>query len=156
MIAFWEEDPRAPPTPTWVNKSESKKGGGAKGSIVTWPKLLSQPFDVDNSFDKGSNKRKMSEIEDSDSDHTATLNNKAVTLVDPVVEVLEEFESDISNETRIALRRKVKMGVDLLDDDVFTYFEALNSGLVLSEKGICSLNCGGTCAMCSQLSNGTK
>jgi hypothetical protein len=47
-------------------------------------------------------------------------------------------------------RRRIKQGIDLLDDDVFTYFEALNSGLVLSGKGICSLNCGGACAMCRQ------
>ena len=50
-------------------------------------------------------------------------------------------------------RRKLRRGVDLLEDDVFTYFEALNSGLVLSEKDVCSLNCGGTCNLCKLYAN---
>ena len=39
---------------------------------------------------------------------------------------------------------------DILDEECFTSFGALNSGLVISKKGVCSLNCGGKCELCRQ------
>jgi hypothetical protein len=40
-------------------------------------------------------------------------------------------------------------GISLLDDCMFAQFDALNSGLLLAENGVCSLNCGGTCEICN-------
>jgi hypothetical protein len=153
MIAFWKDDPRAPPPPPALSQSKSDSSGDIP--VLQWPRLFTQPIEE-------SKKRKTAPTDgDRDSDgrrtnHKPVLNNEAVLLVDPVVEVLPtqpEAEGagggGDKKESRDR-RRIVKRGVDLLEEEVFTYFEALNSGLVLSGKGICSLNCGGTCAMCKQ------
>jgi hypothetical protein len=43
-----------------------------------------------------------------------------------------------------------RFGVDLMREDVFTFFEALEPNLVVSAASACSLNCGGTCDFCKQ------
>jgi hypothetical protein len=149
MVAFWKEDPRAPPTP-----SPSSTAGGLR-----WPTLLTQPLPgVATSHlnaETKSKKRKKTTATSGDCDgassHTPVLNNEVVILVDPVVEALSVVRPEIMSAKDLReSQRGIKRGVDLLEDNVFTYFEALNSGLVLSGKAICSLNCGGTCVMCRQ------
>jgi len=44
-----------------------------------------------------------------------------------------------------------RFGVDLMGDDVFTFFEALEPNVVTAATGACSLNCGGTCELCRAL-----
>ena len=151
MIAFWKDDPRAPRNPY---------PGKKRGSSIhlKWPFLLTQPM---KSMSKQNNKKRKIDSDKSDSveadlSHSPQFNIKAVVHVEPVVDVLDSRpEETLTAKQRNELRRRVRRGVDLLDDRVFTYFEALNSGLVLSEKGICSLNCGGTCALCSRHCDGT-
>jgi hypothetical protein len=46
--------------------------------------------------------------------------------------------------------KRNRYGVDLMRDDVFTYFEALEPNVVTSVTSACSLNCGGTCEFCKE------
>ena len=47
--------------------------------------------------------------------------------------------------------KRPRFGVDIMGEDVFTFFEALEPNVVTSAASACSLNCGGTCNFCKQL-----
>jgi len=47
-----------------------------------------------------------------------------------------------------AASARARFGVDLMGEDVFTFFEALEPNVVTAATGACSLNCGGTCDIC--------
>lgn len=44
--------------------------------------------------------------------------------------------------------KRDRFGVDIMGDDVFTFFEALEPNVVADATSACSLNCGGTCDFC--------
>ncbi len=44
--------------------------------------------------------------------------------------------------------KRARLGVDIMNEDVFTFFEALEPNVVTASRGACSLNCGGTCDFC--------
>jgi hypothetical protein len=72
---------------------------------------------------------------------TATFNASAVQRIDTVFERLGTDAVNDGDESS---------GLDLLSPHCFTDFSALGSGLLIAgPKGACSLNCGGTCEVCS-------
>ncbi|GMH47382.1 hypothetical protein TL16_g00050 [Triparma laevis f. inornata] len=73
----------------------------------------------------------------SESKSIAKHNQDAILRVDELIEDLEHPKNVVGP-------------IDLLDDEIFTFFGALNSGLVIAKKGVCSLNCGGKCEVCRQ------
>ena len=114
MVAFWEQDPRAPPSPAGM-------GGGG----MEWPKLVYNE-------DVG--------VETMQGAEGGVYNRKAAVRVERLVEKVHNG-SDVGP-------------LDLLDDSCFASFGALNSGLVIAKRGVCSLNCGGKCEVCRQSGGG--
>jgi hypothetical protein len=67
-----------------------------------------------------------------------TANTQAVVCINDVVVDVEGS-------------KRARFGVDIMGDDVFTFFEALEPNIVTAARGACSLNCGGTCEFCKDL-----
>jgi hypothetical protein len=68
-------------------------------------------------------------------EHDVTANLEAVACIRDVVVPVEAS-------------KRSRFGVDIMCDDVFTFFEALEPNVVTAARGACSLNCGGTCDFC--------
>lgn len=141
MIAFWEENPRAPPMP-----QSAEAGLEAPG--LKWPAILTQSFGAGEDGESQSKRARP---------NGCAQNLAAVIEINGLVQPLRCDSSSISSGKSKSKSKQAEKeaeaaaagavaGVDLLGGEAFTYFEALNSGLILART--CSLNCGGACDAC--------
>lgn len=151
MVAFWVNDPRAPPFPA------------APLAGQAWPATFTAPLPGLAAPKKGFSTTPAAVA------WRATPNPGAVW---PVAEVWEPLESGSSSgegsgsgsrsgvvrgrSSRSGGRNR-RIGLDLLAPSCFTDCAALNSGLFLAgPTGACSLNCGGTCPACQAQASGSS
>lgn len=188
MVAFYEEDPRAPAFPVAIMNSTSRprKKLKTKSKIGhTWPVLFAEPI---SPLLCCKERRKLCEPivkpvaprarvrekinEEFECSYTSSGNSCICWLQDwvfekcsiesgaviPVSEVYSrlipssirkhKYDECVNKRGRTSTISRKGGGISLLDDRMFAQFDALNSGLLLSENGVCSLNCGGTCEIC--------
>jgi hypothetical protein len=133
MVAFWVDDPRAPPLPDAYPNGQS------------WPTTFTAPLQAAQTNSSATPAGAVSGV------WRATPNPEAVW---PVAEVWEPLEScsrssaGCGRGSRSGGRGR-RLGLDLLAPSCFADCAALNSGLFLAgPTGACSLNCGGTCPAC--------
>jgi hypothetical protein len=131
MIAFWEEDPRAPWFPL-LKQALAEKSSSKSAAPKEWPISLSQP-NVTCACTVAQHAK------------LGSANVAAVHAVDQVLEPL-----------KVAKGRKASANVDMLGDDVFCFFGALSANLQRAQSGVCSLNCGGQCDECKQAATERK
>jgi hypothetical protein len=129
MVAFWNKDPRAPPMPN----ANSKHTGLQR---LKWPVKFGETVasKLPNSCQKRCN---------------VTPSETNVRYIDCV---FQSVKHPVGSKKR--KRMTIKPGIDLLGDDVFSFFGSLDSGLVVARSGVCSLNCGGKCPACLKDANG--
>ena len=163
MVAFWEENPNAPPMKL-ASKSSSSSSSTTASRDPTHSKKKSW-IDHFNVSDETVNK----ELQNCKTKHY--VNKRGVIHVDKIVEKVPEI-SIKKKRNMITLRPKKKLKtttkeqqqtkdeeqkietyhVDLLDSFVFKNFGALNSGMYIADPSIgCSLNCNGTCDLCRKV-----
>eukprot|EP00935_MAST-01C_sp_MAST-1C-sp1_P000847 g847.t1 len=128
MAAFWEEDPHAPPLPgvedgggSGQGKSEGGKGGDTACGSCTWPASFTMIEQVEDSRRHQHNA-------------AAVVPLGGDELWERVVGGEEKTGDDEDNED------EDKNALDLLREDVFTHFAALNSGLLTARQGESSAN----------------
>jgi hypothetical protein len=92
----------------------------ASASGLTWPEELSRR--IDGCMLEGA--------------HDVSVELEAVKFISEVVVPVEG--------------RRKRYGVDVMKEDVFTFFEALEPNVMTSANSVCSLNCGGTCEFCKE------
>eukprot|EP00616_Rhizochromulina_sp_CCMP1243_P018338 CAMPEP_0118972582 /NCGR_PEP_ID=MMETSP1173-20130426/8850_1 /TAXON_ID=1034831 /ORGANISM="Rhizochromulina marina cf, Strain CCMP1243" /LENGTH=565 /DNA_ID=CAMNT_0006922139 /DNA_START=107 /DNA_END=1801 /DNA_ORIENTATION=- len=130
MVAFWEDDPRAPPFPY----PRTEEGSGTQAQTPTkWVEEVLRPL-------RGPRVDKA---------ELGLVRDDEVLFLASIVEAVEDDRGSSPERPRT---KRARLGrsksVDLLDDRVFAPLTALNSGINLAEKGECSLNCGGKCPAC--------
>ena len=139
MVAFWREDPRAPPFPRQQHLPASPSAASLPSSFsprqLRWPSSFR---DDESGNDEGE--------EEQEEDGEAWLNERALVKVPRVWEPLTVPPSSSSSSSSSPSSDRQ----DLLNSCCFTDFAALTSGLLVgsSAKGGCSLNCGGKCPQC--------
>jgi len=156
MVAFWEENPNAPSFPT-PNNPNNPDNPDNPDKALTWPlefvqDLSTNPINPDSPHSPVSPENSSSH----DKNHHKSINNNPAVLnmnaVWGVQRVLDRIDSpsspsspsnpvDITNEEDHT-PSEPSVATDLLNDGVFSHFTALNSGLLLAKKGVCSTNCG--------------
>ena len=119
MVAFWENDPRSTPHPT--------KPYVVNGKPASWVGEFNEMVEGMEAVGAGGD--------------GAAIDHRNIRHIDRVV------ESVAASEAGALKRRKKATDVDLLGDDVFSFFGALDSGILIQNTG-CSLNCQGGCAVC--------
>ena len=130
MVALWRDDPGAPPFP----------GPSAVGE-KTWPASFLVPLERPCVSGRGER-------------HVARRNMSAVRSLKHVWEEVAQKGNGRAGkgQSSAKLQESASGGIDLLSEDCFTDFSALNSGLVIAgpSSGPCSLNCGRTCPACKE------
>ena len=176
MVAFYDTCPRAPlfgapPGTAGAGGGDRRKSPRHQTSGRTWLALFAEPIPPhescccaahvppspqaqtqpkDDAEDHGATKKRRRFLESSTTRTGVTCSepwlcglSDASEGVEPVAQVYTALNSCRVSPTKRA-------SISLLDDRMFAQFDALNSGLLLTENGVCSLNCGGTCDTCSQ------
>jgi hypothetical protein len=122
MVAFWENDPGAPRFPEICKYNNRKTVIGIdkpSASSLSWPKEFSQR--IVGCWEEDA--------------RCLAANMQAVSCLQRVVVPVDGGKCD-------------RFGVDIMSDDVFTFFEALEPNVLSDATSACSLNCGGTCDFC--------
>lgn len=72
------------------------------------------------------------------------VRSEAIVLANP----LWESVTDESNASDESCPKRPRLSLNLMHENVFAYFQALDSGLLVGSQSTCSLNCGGQCDEC--------
>lgn len=146
MVAFWKQDPHAPPFPTVDGQTDQRRKGlrkRKKNVAKQWPKTfvaaLPQAQLAADSHKSGGTTVRVNGCE--------VLRAQGATQC--VAKLWEATSDKVTNtSTGVDHGGQEAQAVDLLDPKCFSSLAALDSGLLMSKQGECSLNCGGTCEAC--------
>lgn len=121
MVAFYKDDPGAPVMPKREYRIGTKR--------AKWPAKFSQL------------RRRATNVKPRPRNDFDATN---VRLIEPVFESVAAMKGSKKKRRRL----DICPGIDLLDEGMFSFFGALDSGLLIASRGDCSLNCGGKCPAC--------
>ena len=154
MVAFWNKDPRAPATPTKGYPHLVWSEAGTEIRSTEWPAKFAQVLPkIVNHSQRESERARDAEVK-ADSDVERTHVRFIDAVFESVKPIMQESRQKGENEVQHRHKRRRRLagmggitpGLDLLGDNIFSFFGALDSG-VGSGTG-CSLNCGGNCPIC--------
>ena len=171
MVAFYERDPGAPRLPPASSSPWTRvfTRGVEGGEAWSTPSSSSSSSSSSSAASSSSSASSSSPLPSDLYKCGRVENAAAVVPVEPVIEKIGKSNGKESKmegketETKRERKRKRQSGgggssggarLSLLSPSVFSYFEALNSGLTLTRRGVCSLNCGGKCESCKGLGGG--